>query len=34
MRRDMDLIRELKLKLEAIPLEAGDVQSISHYSDF
>jgi hypothetical protein len=30
MRRDMDLIRELMLRLEAVPLEAGDVWTIPY----
>lgn len=30
MRRDMDLIRELMLKLEALPIRAGGIYLISH----
>ena len=33
MRRDLGLIRELMLRLEALPLGALDVLSISYYED-
>ena len=33
MKRDMDLIRELLLKLEALPIQRGDIVSIYPETD-